>query len=978
VFSDRPRRSALVVARSGGHAQAVEQLLCPEIVGRNAELHVLHEVVEDAARGAGGGTVLLGDAGTGKSRLLADVHARAGKRGVRVLHGRVLEGAVASPFGPFAEAVAGALRAGWPTDPALRPVRPLLSRLATDHVPGPTPSPLALAEALLRLLNALARTGGAALLVEDLQWADSDTVVVLDHLLANSADHGAACVVTLRPEPRGAAYRVLRRLADVRMVRLLELVPLADAAVDQIVRLCLRSQAVPAGLLEFVRERADGVPFIVEELLAGLVRAGALVRCDNGWRVVQSRLRTTVPPTVAESIAARFEGLHPRTQQVLHAAALLGRRFEWELLPRITGLDQDVVLASLREATYAQLLASDPDPAEQSMRFRHALTREYVAALQLAPERAALAARAREVVANEHPGLPGQWCGLAAELAELSGDRRGAAALLVEAGARDRDHGALATAAARLEHAIALLDPARDDDTLVAREELAATRALAGEVDAALDLASDALDERRARADAPQRVRRLELALGRALLVAGRYAEASARAARAGTTAVGAADVLQAQVDMASGDADRAEARARGILDTGELPPAPQCEAWEVVGQAVRLRDVAAAEAAFSTALGIADRHGLPAWRARALHELGTVDLLDTMRTDRLESARRAAVETGVPATEALVDFHLAEALVARGRTGEGRKAAMRAIALARRLGSSILAPAQLTLARSYAHELDVDRMEEALAGARVAAPDDPAITAGEWGRVRAMLAVHQADPEAARAALDRAVDVLRTLPGHHFPQWGLWALLHALADLRTGAAAAAEAGAAPGCGTRFNRSLLQVAAAVRMGGDAPDAAEAAFTAGVADLAGYVDSEWLVHMVGWLVAPAALAGGWGDPVAWLQAAVRWFADHGYPQLATACRTQLRDAGAPVPRRGRGVSPVPEELLASGISSREVDVLWLLGRSLSNRDIADALVLSPRTVEKHVASLLRKTGTAGRAGLVTLAARLRVP
>ncbi|MDN5934520.1 MAG: helix-turn-helix transcriptional regulator, partial [Pseudonocardia sp.] len=141
------------------------------------------------------------------------------------------------------------------------------------------------------------------------------------------------------------------------------------------------------------------------------------------------------------------------------------------------------------------------------------------------------------------------------------------------------------------------------------------------------------------------------------------------------------------------------------------------------------------------------------------------------------------------------------------------------------------------------------------------------------------------------------------------------------------------------------------------------------------DLAGYVDGEWLVHLTGWLVAPAAHRDGWGDPLDRLEDAVRWFAEHALPQLATACRTSLRDAGGHVPRRGRGVSAVPAELLTSGVSSREVDVLQLLGRRLTNRGIADALVLSPRTVEKHVASLIRKTGAADRAALAALAASL---
>ena len=127
--------------------------------------------------------------------------------------------------------------------------------------------------------------------------------------------------------------------------------------------------------------------------------------------------------------------------------------------------------------------------------------------------------------------------------------------------------------------------------------------------------------------------------------------------------------------------------------------------------------------------------------------------------------------------------------------------------------------------------------------------------------------------------------------------------------------------------------------------------------------------------MGWLVAPSAHRDGWGEPIGALQSAVRWFADHDRPALATACRTRLRELGGPVPRRGRGRSSVPEALAATGVSSREVDVLRLLVRDLSNRGIAEALVLSPRTVEKHVASLLRKTGATDRHALVRLGAAI---
>ena len=163
-------------------------------------------------------------------------------------------------------------------------------------------------------------------------------------------------MLSLRPQPGTEAHRVAGRWADARLARRIDLAPLPDADVDRMVRACLRVDAVPAGLLEFVRDRADGLPFFVEELLAGLARLGALVRADHGWQVVERRLRAVVPPTVAESVTDRFAALHPRTREVLRAAALLGREFEWELLAPVTDLDEATVLASLREATYAGFL----------------------------------------------------------------------------------------------------------------------------------------------------------------------------------------------------------------------------------------------------------------------------------------------------------------------------------------------------------------------------------------------------------------------------------------------------------------------------------------------------------------------------------------------------------------------------------------------------------------------------------------------
>jgi DNA-binding NarL/FixJ family response regulator len=110
---------------------------------------------------------------------------------------------------------------------------------------------------------------------------------------------------------------------------------------------------------------------------------------------------------------------------------------------------------------------------------------------------------------------------------------------------------------------------------------------------------------------------------------------------------------------------------------------------------------------------------------------------------------------------------------------------------------------------------------------------------------------------------------------------------------------------------------------------------------------------------------AAVADGWGDPVAGLRADLPGFV--GQPAFARICRDLLRHAGAPT-RRGRGDTEAPEHLRAAGVTSREMDVLVLLAGGLSNAEIAARLFLSRRTVDTHVAHLLAKTGARGRAEL----------
>jgi DNA-binding CsgD family transcriptional regulator len=165
--------------------------------------------------------------------------------------------------------------------------------------------------------------------------------------------------------------------------------------------------------------------------------------------------------------------------------------------------------------------------------------------------------------------------------------------------------------------------------------------------------------------------------------------------------------------------------------------------------------------------------------------------------------------------------------------------------------------------------------------------------------------------------------------------------------------------------------AFLRYAEAVAAGrsGDAV-AAETLLRAGDRTLSNHT---WFRQLGRRLVAEAALVDGWGDPVQWLLEALEYFERQGDDPIASACRSLLRKAGATVPRR-RNDSSVPSELRGLGVTAREFEVLQLLALGLPDKDIATRLYLSPRTVERHVASLTVKTGTARRSQLVAYAAR----
>ena len=916
------------------------------VIGRDEELDQLDALRVRAASGRGAVALLTGEAGVGKSRLLAELVARSRRDGSCVLLGRAVEGGGA--FRPLSDALlAHQRRSGLPTAAALGPLAGALARLVPGWAPvlelgNGTDLPLLVSEGLLRLLLLLDGTPGM-LVLDDLHWADADSLTVIDRLVDAVEDAPILIVLASRDQVDGALERI-----EARAELVLDLDRLDAAGTAALAASCADLSSLPDRVLGHLVDHAEGLPFLVEELLTGLVDSGVLVRTAAGWEH-RGELTGPVPSSFASVVNVRLASLPPDVRSVVETAAVLGRSFDWRLLGRLTGQPDSSVLEALRLAVERGLMAYDRKGLD-SFRFVHALTRETVLARLLPPQRAKIAQDAGEIVDEDAEPL------LAATLQAQAGARERAARLLLRAASRAV--GAVGTQEQLLRRAAELAP--HDADVGVALVNVLAWAGRAAEAQEA----GDALLSRWHAGD-PRRSA-LALVLARACLVADRADQAECYLAQAACGP--ATDALAAHAAFALGDPERAEVLARGAAEADD--PAVRCEAWELLGRVARLQDRPQdAEAAFGLALRTADAASLPAWRVRAKHELGTLDLLGPALADRLLAARRDAEASGMLGTAAVLDVQVMAVHALQMDHAATLRTAEHGMALAERLRLPVLAGmGWIFAATALGHTGQYDRMGAALdeaEGRLRGLPDQ----LGAARFVRGTRALREHDLPAWLATLREGTGLLRqSRSASPSPYRGLLALVETV--LGDGAAERSDVRRSGATVQACNRGALAYAEAVVAGRDGAD------PTGQLALAETVMAPlaWRRHHMRLLVAPAAARDGWGEPAAWLREAAAHFDAVGDPGLARACREQLRVIGAPVPRRGRGASQVPLALARLGVTSREMDVLVLVAEGLPNAVIAQRLFLSPRTVETHVAHLLAKTGAAGRAELADALAK----
>ena len=348
------------------------------LVGRAQELEQAKELWRRAKTGRSHGVLLSGEPGAGKTRLGREMIVNAALQGAVVLSGACYEYEAATPYLPFADAFKGWLRDQDPK--TLRDIcgefAPQLARLAPDieRRLGPFPEGPALPaheerllffDAVAHAFRNLARASGLLFYIDDLHWADTSTLWMLGHLLRDLRDQPVLFVASYRESELDRTHPLSKALVDWNRDRLITRIALRRFGPKETAEQLstLLGQRVPEELAAAVHNETEGNPFFIEEVMKSLIQQGSIGRENARWSFSAVH-DLEIPQSVKAAISHRLDRLSEGANDMLRAAAVLGKTFmSAELLAATADVKEDEVLDALDEAVAAQLLIAQRDDA---------------------------------------------------------------------------------------------------------------------------------------------------------------------------------------------------------------------------------------------------------------------------------------------------------------------------------------------------------------------------------------------------------------------------------------------------------------------------------------------------------------------------------------------------------------------------------------------------------------------------------------
>jgi class 3 adenylate cyclase/tetratricopeptide (TPR) repeat protein len=481
LFELKPRGGAMVKGKSApivtyevlaprvvpGKVRGLEGLTSP-LVGRAAEFKLVNDKLNEVREGRGAFVAVIGEAGLGKSRLLAEVSDSAKSwPQVAWLEGRALSYEQAVTYFPWRQVIRQAIGAKEGEAPEV--VREKLHR---DPACGAMPEDDSqYLEVILSVesdatLEAVAALEGDALVehiaaatrsylrvradlmptvivLDDLHWADTASLDLLLSVAALVEDLPLLIVCLLRPDKGAPSWSAIERARERLGARYTEILlePLDAADSKELLGNLLYIEDLPESVRKLILNKAEGNPFFVEEVIRTLIDSEYIVQENSHWRATREIVNVAIPDTLTGVLSARIDRLPENTKHVAQTAAVLGRIFAQRALMATCAAAPppeqiEDVEPHLGVLTYEELVRERVHDPELEYIFKHALTQEAAYDLLLIRRRKELHRRAGEVLEELYPEQRGELASALAYHFRLGEDWQRAADYAMGAGAQ--------------------------------------------------------------------------------------------------------------------------------------------------------------------------------------------------------------------------------------------------------------------------------------------------------------------------------------------------------------------------------------------------------------------------------------------------------------------------------------------------------------------------------------------------------------
>ncbi|HYA10685.1 MAG TPA: AAA family ATPase, partial [Thermoplasmata archaeon] len=359
---------------------------------RETEYAELVRAHDRARQGHGSAVLLVGEPGTGKTRMVEEFLKGAAPSGLQLLRGQAVRGEKGVPYAVWSEAVRSYARVAAPAVLARACGRylPEVARLVpeiVDRIGASTPLPptepeLAedrLMEGLVQFFANLAEEAPLVVVLDDLQWTDAYSQRLLRRAVKAAAGHRWLLIAAARDRDPSESPGVAELWTEGRRepgCSVITLGRLPGAEFDRFLDSLLPPPGLAPELRKRFHERCDGNPWFAEELLRRQVEGGVLRRADDGWTLDPSE-ELRIPDTIHHLLVDRLEGLDPATLGVLRAASVAGSRISYSLLRRVSGVPEDLLLICVERALRRRILEERATAGgEVELAFRDTLTRD--------------------------------------------------------------------------------------------------------------------------------------------------------------------------------------------------------------------------------------------------------------------------------------------------------------------------------------------------------------------------------------------------------------------------------------------------------------------------------------------------------------------------------------------------------------------------------------------------------------------------